>query len=214
MPCARSATSRPFIRIPNWEELDNTGFGDVACPTPQEWAVSNPAVAIGISRAGIDYGAGWQTSHISSRLPPDGGANHHIEVLAELSGKLIEEGFIDALLAAKTPTDALALLLEKKRRASRPAADKGLHHRRHRLPGRHRPHYLAAESPGSAAKKLGYEVKVETNGSIGVKNSPTAAEIARASAIVACDKQVDMACFNGKPLIKTGVKAPSRMARD
>ena len=56
-------------------------------------------------------------------------------------------------------------------------------------------------------------MKVETNGSIGVKNSPTA-EIARASAIVvACDKQVDMARFNGKPLIKTGVKAPSRMAR-
>ena len=57
-------------------------------------------------------------------------------------------------------------------------------------------------------------MKVETNGSIGVKNSPTAVEIARASAIVvACDKQVDMARFNGKPLIKTGVKAPSRMAR-
>ena len=58
---------------------------------------------------------------------PVGGSNHHIEVLAELSAKLIEEGFIDALLAAKTPTDALALLLEKKEpQVATPTADKGL----------------------------------------------------------------------------------------
>ncbi|TMX70315.1 PTS fructose transporter subunit IIC, partial [Photobacterium damselae] len=69
--------------------------------------------------------------------------------------------------------------------------------------------YLAAEALEKAGAELGYEVKVETNGSIGVKNSPTAEEISRAEAIVvSCDKQVDMARFAGKKLIKTGVKAP------
>lgn len=61
---------------------------------------------------------------------------------------------------------------------------------------------------------MGFEIKVETNGSIGVKNSPSAEEIERAEAIVvACDKQVDMARFAGKRFIKTNVKAPIRDAQ-
>ncbi|MCP3241598.1 fructose-specific PTS transporter subunit EIIC [Aeromonas hydrophila] len=195
------------------EELDNTGFEEgVALPHAKSAAVSTPAVAIGISRAGIEYGAedGKPSRLFFMIASPAGGANHHIEVLAELSAKLIEEGFIDALLAARTPTDALALLLEKKEPpVAAPAADKGLIIGVTGCPAGIAHTYLAAESLERAAKEMGFEVKVETNGSIGVKNSPTAAEIARASAIVvACDKQVDMARFNGKPLIKTGVKAP------
>ncbi|MCO4171006.1 fructose-specific PTS transporter subunit EIIC [Aeromonas veronii] len=195
------------------EELGNTGFEEgVALPHAKSAAVCNPAVAIGISRNGIDYGAeDGKPSHIFFMIAsPDGGANHHIEVLAELSAKLIEEGFIDALLAAKTPADALALLLAKKEEAAAaPAANKGLIIGVTGCPAGIAHTYLAAESLERAARELGYEVKVETNGSIGVKNSPTADEIARATAIVvACDKQVDMARFAGKPLIKTGVKAP------
>ncbi|WP_270818883.1 PTS fructose transporter subunit IIABC [Aeromonas sp. Y311-2] len=195
------------------EELDNTGFEEgVALPHAKSAAVSTPAVAIGISRNGIEYGAeDGKPSHIFFMIAsPNGGANHHIEVLAELSGKLIEEGFIDALLAARTPADALALLLAKKEEAAAaPAANKGLIIGVTGCPAGIAHTYLAAESLERAAKELGYEVKVETNGSIGVKNSPTADEIARAAAIVvACDKQVDMARFAGKPLIKTGVKAP------
>ncbi|MNK74376.1 PTS system mannose-specific EIIBCA component [compost metagenome] len=194
------------------EELDNTGFEEgVALPHAKSAAVSTPAVAIGISRSGIDYGAedGKPSRLFFMIASPAGGANHHIEVLAELSAKLIEEGFIDALLAAKTPAAALALLLEKREEQAAPAADKGFIIGVTGCPAGIAHTYLAAESLERAAKELGYEVKVETNGSIGVKNSPTAAEIARASAIVvACDKQVDMARFNGKPLIKTGVKAP------
>ncbi len=194
------------------EELDNTGFEEgVALPHAKSAAVSTPAVAIGISRSGIDYGAedGKPSRLFFMIASPAGGANHHIEVLAELSAKLIEEGFIDALLAAKTPAAALALLLEKREEQAAPAADKGFIIGVTGCPAGIAHTYLAAESLERAAKELGYEVKVETNGSIGVKNSPTAAEIARASAIVvACDKQVDMTRFNGKPLIKTGVKAP------
>ncbi|MGR6760004.1 PTS fructose transporter subunit IIABC [Aeromonas veronii] len=195
------------------EELGNTGFEEgVALPHAKSTAVSNPAVAIGISRNGIEYGAeDGKPSHIFFMIAsPDGGANHHIEVLAELSGKLIEEGFIAKLLAAKTPADALALLLAKKEEQSAaPTTSKGFIIGVTGCPAGIAHTYLAAESLERAAKELGYEVKVETNGSIGVKNSPTADEIARASAIVvACDKQVDMARFAGKPLIKTGVKAP------
>ncbi|HDZ8978890.1 PTS fructose transporter subunit IIABC [Aeromonas veronii] len=195
------------------EELGNTGFEEgVAMPHAKSAAVCNPAVAIGISRNGIEYGAeDGKPSHIFFMIAsPDGGANHHIEVLAELSGKLIEEGFIAKLLAANTPADALALLLAKKEEQSAaPTTSKGFIIGVTGCPAGIAHTYLAAESLERAAKELGYEVKVETNGSIGVKNSPTADEIARASAIVvACDKQVDMARFAGKPLIKTGVKAP------
>ncbi|MFQ2168357.1 PTS fructose transporter subunit IIABC [Aeromonas veronii] len=195
------------------EELGNTGFEEgVALPHAKSAAVCNPAVAIGISRNGIEYGAeDGKPSHIFFMIAsPDGGANHHIEVLAELSGKLIEEGFIAKLLAANTPADALALLLAKKEEQSAaPTTSKGFIIGVTGCPAGIAHTYLAAESLERAAKELGYEVKVETNGSIGVKNSPTADEIARAAAIVvACDKQVDMARFAGKPLIKTGVKAP------
>ncbi|MGY3915769.1 PTS fructose transporter subunit IIABC [Aeromonas australiensis] len=195
------------------EELGNTGFEEgVALPHAKSAAVCNPAVAIGISRNGIEYGAeDGKPSHIFFMIAsPAGGANHHIEVLAELSGKLIEEGFIAKLLAANTPADALALLLAKKEEQSAaPTTSKGFIIGVTGCPAGIAHTYLAAESLERAAKELGYEVKVETNGSIGVKNSPTADEIARAAAIVvACDKQVDMARFNGKPLIKTGVKAP------
>ncbi|MGY3900311.1 PTS fructose transporter subunit IIC [Aeromonas veronii] len=195
------------------EELDNTGFEEgVALPHAKSAAVSTPAVAIGISRNGIDYGAedGKPSKLFFMIASPAGGANHHIEVLAELSGKLIEEGFIAKLLAAKAPADALALLLAKKEEQSAaPTTSKGFIIGVTGCPAGIAHTYLAAESLERAAKELGYEVKVETNGSIGVKNSPTADEIARASAIVvACDKQVDMARFAGKPLIKTGVKAP------
>ena len=195
------------------EELDNTGFEEgVALPHAKSAAVSTPAVAIGISRSGIDYGAedGKPSRLFFMIASPAGGANHHIEVLAELSAKLIEEGFIAKLLAAKSPAAALTLLLERKEeQTAAPTTNKGFIIGVTGCPAGIAHTYLAAESLERAAKELGYEVKVETNGSIGVKNSPTTAEIARASAIVvACDKQVDMARFNGKPLIKTGVKAP------
>lgn len=195
------------------EELDNTGFEEgVALPHAKSAAVSTPAVAIGISRNGIEYGAedGKPSQLFFMIASPAGGANHHIEVLAELSAKLIEEGFIAKLLAAKSSAAALALLLERKEeQAAAPTTSKGFIIGVTGCPAGIAHTYLAAESLERAAKELGYEVKVETNGSIGVKNSPTAVEIARASAIVvACDKQVDMTRFNGKPLIKTGVKAP------
>lgn len=195
------------------EAIDSTGFEDgVAIPHAKSAAVAEPAVAIGISRTGIEYGSedGKDSKLFFMIASPDGGADHHIEVLAELSSKLIEDGFIDTFFQAKTPEAALALLLAEKQ-TDKPtiAADKGLIIGVTGCPVGIAHTYLAAESLENAAAELGYEAIIETNGSIGVKNSPTAEDIERAVAIVvSSDKQVDMARFHGKKLIQTGVKAP------
>lgn len=67
--------------------------------------------------------------------------------------------------------------------------------------------YMAEESLKKAAKELGCDIKVETNGAVGVENALTKEDIENADAIiVACDKNVDMDRFNGKPVIEVPVK--------
>lgn len=200
------------------EELGNTGFEDgVAIPHAKSAAVTQPAVAIGVSKKGIDYGAedGLPSKLFFMIASPDGGDDHHIEVLAELSSKLIEEGFIDAFLNAETSEQALEILLKKSERTTSAAEkSKGLIIGVTGCPAGIAHTYLAAEALEKGAAALGYQIKVETNGSIGVKNSPSAEEIEQAKAIVvACDKQVDLTRFAGKRLIKTNVKAPIRDAQ-
>ncbi len=201
------------------EEIGNTGFEDgVALPHAKSAAVTQPAVAIGISKSGIEYGAedGQPSKLFFMIASPDGGSDHHIEVLAELSSKLIEEGFIQNLMAATSSKQALELLLAKSEASTdTPAADQGFIIGVTGCPTGVAHTYLAAEALEKGAAAMGYEIKVETNGSIGVKNSPTAEEIERADAIVvASDKQVDMARFAGKKLIETPVKAPIKDAQD
>ncbi|ENM5874540.1 PTS sugar transporter subunit IIA [Vibrio mimicus] len=200
------------------EELGNTGFEDgVAIPHAKSAAVTQPAVAIGVSKKGINYGAedGLPSKLFFMIASPDGGDDHHIEVLAELSSKLIEEGFIDAFLNAETSEQALEILLKKSERATTTTEkSKGLIIGVTGCPAGIAHTYLAAEALEKGAAALGYQIKVETNGSIGVKNSPSAEEIEQAEAIVvACDKQVDLTRFAGKRLIKTNVKAPIRDAQ-
>ncbi|HGS4477557.1 TPA: fructose-specific PTS transporter subunit EIIC [Vibrio cholerae] len=216
----RISDKAAFLKdIQTREELGNTGFEDgVAIPHAKSAAVTQPSVAIGVSREGIDYGAedGLPSKLFFMIASPDGGDNHHIEVLAELSSKLIEEGFIEAFLNTKNSEQALELLLKKS--APTPLANqaesKGLIVGVTGCPAGIAHTYLAAEALEKGAAALGFEIKVETNGSIGVKNSPSAEEVERAEAIVvACDKQVDMARFAGKRLIKTNVKAPIRDAQ-
>ncbi|ERM56043.1 PTS fructose transporter subunit IIBC [Vibrio mimicus CAIM 1883] len=200
------------------EELGNTGFEDgVAIPHAKSAAVTQPAVAIGVSKKGIDYGAedGLPSTLFFMIASPNGGDDHHIEVLAELSSKLIEEGFIDAFLNAETSEQALEILLKKSERTTTTTEkSKGLIIGVTGCPAGIAHTYLAAEALEKGAAALGYQIKVETNGSIGVKNSPNAEEIEQAEAIVvACDKQVDLTRFAGKRLIKTNVKAPIRDAQ-
>lgn len=66
--------------------------------------------------------------------------------------------------------------------------------------------YMAAESLERKAKEMGISLKVQKNGASGVKDALTAEEIAHAKCIiVASDRQVEMARFNGKPMIQTKV---------
>jgi PTS system fructose-specific IIC component len=194
------------------EALGNTGFEEgIALPHAKSSAVTEPAVAIGISRSGIEYGAedGQPSKLFFMIASPDGGSDHHIEVLAELSSKLIEEGFVENFMHAASKAEALELLLQKvEPNEDNPAADKGFLIGVTGCPAGVAHTYLAAESLEKGAAELGYQIKVETNGSIGVKNQPTEEEIARADAIiVACDKQVDMTRFAGKRVVETGVKS-------
>ncbi|USD67387.1 fructose-specific PTS transporter subunit EIIC [Vibrio sp. SCSIO 43136] len=200
------------------EAQGNTGFEDgIAIPHAKSSAVIEPAVVIGVKQSGIEYGAedGLPSKLFFMIASPDGGDNHHIEVLAELSSKLIEDGFVEAFMQASSPKQALDLLLDKpQQQEPTNVANKGLIIGVTGCPAGVAHTYLAAEALEKGAQSLGYEVIVETNGSIGVKNSPTAEQIESAEAIiVACDKQVDMARFAGKRLIQSDVKAPIRDAQ-
>ena len=65
--------------------------------------------------------------------------------------------------------------------------------------------YMAAEALAKAGDKLGLPTKVETNGSDGAKNVLTRAEIAACDGIiVAADKNVETARFDGKPVLFAG----------
>lgn len=75
--------------------------------------------------------------------------------------------------------------------------------------------FMAEKALKEAAKKLGCQIKVETNGAIGVENLLTAEEIASADAIiVACDKNVDLDRFNGKPVLEVSVSDGMNKAED
>ncbi|MEZ9346523.1 fructose-specific PTS transporter subunit EIIC [Vibrio splendidus] len=201
------------------EEQGNTGFEEgIALPHAKSSAVIKPAVVIGVHQQGIEYGAddGQPSKLFFMIASPDGGDNHHIEVLAELSSKLIEEGFIESFMNAESQQGALELLLQKPEPSETEtnAEKQGFIIGVTGCPAGVAHTYLAAEALEKGAAALGYDIKVETNGSIGVKNSPTQEEIERADAIVvACDKQVDMVRFAGKRVISTNVKAPIKDAQ-
>ncbi|MFA0147220.1 PTS fructose transporter subunit IIABC [Vibrio lentus] len=201
------------------EEQGNTGFEEgIALPHAKSSAVIKPAVVIGVHQQGIEYGAddGQPSKLFFMIASPDGGDNHHIEVLAELSSKLIEEGFIESFMNAQSEQEALELLLSKPEpsETENNVEKQGFIIGVTGCPAGVAHTYLAAEALEKGAAALGYDIKVETNGSIGVKNSPTQEEIERADAIVvACDKQVDMARFSGKRVISTNVKAPIKDAQ-
>lgn len=76
--------------------------------------------------------------------------------------------------------------------------------------------YMAADALKAKAKEMNIDFKVETNGSTGVKNALTQEEIDEAVAIiVAADKQVEMARFNGKKVIQVpvaqGIRIPEEL---
>lgn len=195
------------------EELSTTGIGDgIAIPHAKTKAVKNAGLAAMIVNDGVDYDSldGNPAKIFFLIGAPDGENNVHLEVLARLSTMLMDEKFRNALENSKTPEEFVNLIDEfenekvnKVKEESKDgyrvlavtACPTGIAHT-----------FMAAESLEEKAKNMGVTIKVETNGSGGVKNVLTAKEIEEAECIIiAADKKVDMARFNGKKVIQTKV---------
>lgn len=78
--------------------------------------------------------------------------------------------------------------------------------------------YMAAESLEKAAKKAGYKIKVETQGSIGAENVLTEKDIETADVvIIAADINIDLMRFSGKRILSVksidAIKAPEALIK-
>lgn len=215
------------------EEEGSTGMGDgIAIPHAHDAAVKKPAVQFARSVAGVDYDSmDGQPAHLFFMIAaPEGGDNTHLQALAALSQVLMNPDVVTALKAADTPNkvqDIFAEAVAKKEaenkaeeeaekaaansNSDRPyivavtACPNGIAHT-----------YMAEENLKKKAKELGVDIKVETNGSEGIKHRLTADEISRAvGVVIAADKKVEMNRFDGKPLVnkpvKSGIQEPEKL---
>lgn len=201
------------------ENQSTTGIGEgIAIPHAKSVAVDAPAIAFGRSEHGLDYESlDGQPAHLFFMIAATEGANDdHLEALSRLATFLMDEKFRSSILAASSKQQVLQAITDKEMEAEgseKPLEEKdeprssakkilavtacptGIAHT-----------YMAAEKLNDRAKELGITLKVETNGSSGVKNRLTDAEITEAEAIiVAADTKVDMARFDGKHVIQTAV---------
>ncbi|MED5051582.1 fructose-specific PTS transporter subunit EIIC [Anoxybacillus rupiensis] len=205
------------------EAQSTTGIGDgIAIPHAKTSAVARPAVAFGRSNHGIDYDAlDGKPSHLFFMIAAPDGADHtHLEALARLSSMLMDAAFRSRVESASTKEELLSVIKEKeaaeeiepetapasaKKIVAVTACPTGIAHT-----------YMAADALKAKAKEMNIDIKVETNGSSGVKNELTAKEIEEASAvIVAADKQVEMERFRGKPVLQVpvaqAIRQPERL---
>ncbi|GAA0432382.1 PTS fructose transporter subunit IIABC [Lentibacillus halophilus] len=205
------------------EEESTTGIGEsVAIPHAKSAAVKTPAIAFGRSGDGIDFASlDGQPAHLFFMIAASEGANNdHLEALSRLSTFLMDTSFRDQLYAATTTDEIIQAINDKEAEvegeedeSSEDTASKllavtacptGIAHT-----------YMAAEKLQETANDLGLSIKIETNGSSGIKNKLTQDDIDQADAIiVAADTQVEMARFDGKPVIQTGVGKAIHEAKD
>ena len=224
------------------EKESTTGIGEgIAMPHARNKYINRAAVLFAKSPKGIDYKAlDGQPVHLFFMITaPAGADNTHLQALAKLSSLLINPDVVNALKAAATleevidifkkaeaekdaqdKADAEKRKAEAAKEASKPASEQkplivgvtacinGIAHT-----------YMAQEALIKAGKKLGVDVRIETNGSEGVKDKLTPEEIKRAKGvIIASDKKVDMPRFNGKELIMKpvvdGINHPKELIED
>ena len=197
------------------EASGSTGIGEgIAIPHAKTSAVKIPSIAFGYSPEGIDYESlDGQRAHLFFMIAATADANQaHLETLARLAEMLMDEGIRKQLMAAKTKEQIRQIVANKEdeldggnesvveaasggKVVAVTACPTGIAHT-----------YMAADALKKKAKELGIHIKVETNGSGGVKNRLTDEEIREATAvIVAADKQVEMDRFAGKVLIQVPV---------
>ncbi|TOY70916.1 PTS fructose transporter subunit IIC [Leuconostoc citreum] len=203
------------------ESQTTTGLGDgIAMPHAKNSAVKMPTVAFARSTAGVDYQAmDGQPVHLLFMIAVPANANNtHLEALASLSRYLLQDGFMDKLKQATTPDDVVNLFTTQETTPNTAhveddasylvavtACTTGIAHT-----------YMAEEALKKEADKLGIRIKVETNGAGGVGNKLTDSDIAHAQGvIIAADKKVEMARFDGKPLINRpvadGIRKPDEL---
>lgn len=196
------------------EKQSTTGVGDgVAIPHAKTAAVKRPAVAFGRSAEGIDYESlDGKPSHLFFMIAaPEGGEQTHLEALARLSSMLMDASFRAQLETASSEEEIVHLFAEKESEQEAPRQAARAENGRKVLAVTACPTgiahtYMAADALKAKAAEMGVTIKVETNGSDGVKNELTAKEIEEATAIiVAADKQVEMDRFDGKHVIQVPV---------
>ena len=220
------------------EKESTTGIGGgIAMPHARNEYINKARVLFAKSEKGVDFDSlDQQPVYLFFMITaPAGADNTHLQALAKLSSLLINPDLVEKLKAAKTADEVIDLfsqaeadkdkedaereakLAAKKEAEAKAASDEkplivgvtacinGIAHT-----------YMAEEALIKAGKKRGVEVRIETNGSEGVKHELTADEIKRAKGvIIASDKQVKMARFDGKQLVKhpvvDGINKPDQL---
>ena len=203
------------------EEQTSTGLGDgLAMPHAKNEAVVRPTVLFARSQRGVDYDAlDGQPTYLFFMIAAPAGANDtHLQALASLSRLLLNPSLIASLKEAKEAKEVVQLFdqaqkeYEAKEAEETAAVNDTVSQERPFViavtacPTGIAHTYMAEDALKNKAKELNVEIKVETNGSEGVKHQLTDEEIKRAvGVIVAADKNVEMARFEGKPLINRPV---------
>lgn len=202
------------------EAQTSTGLGDgIAMPHSKNSVVNQPAVLFAKSKTGVDFEAlDNKPVHLFFMIAvPEGENDLHLQVLAKLARSLVDAIFIANLKKAKSPERILELFNQKEAELN-PTSNLDQEHSE--LKNKERPFivavtacptgiahtYMAEEALKETAERLDVEIRVETNGSSGVGNQLTAAEISRADGvIIAADTKVETSRFDGKKVIQRPV---------
>ena len=196
----------------------------ITVPHARTACVTRPSLAALRLKTPVQYNADddGKTDLLFMIAAPENGSLH-IDMLARLMQMLMNENFVAKLRAAKTPKEFLDTI-----DAQEEAQFGNESFTQEELPATYRvlavtacPNgiahtYMAAEALNKAAQKLGIPCKVETNGSDGPQNVLTADEIAACDGIiVAADKNVETARFDGKPVlfahVDDGIHKPEQL---
>lgn len=201
------------------EKQGSTAIGDgIAVPHAKTSAVKAPALAAITVKNGVDYGApDGKPSDLLFMIAATEDGDVHLEILSRLMVMLMDPDFTAKLRAAKS-VDEFLQIIDAQEKIKYP--DEEVKPAENEAPKGYRilgvtacptgiAHtYMAAEALEKKAKEMGYSIKVETDGSGGAKNVLTKKEIEECDGIiVAADKNVEMARFDGKKVLKASVSS-------
>ncbi len=193
------------------ESISSTALeSGIAVPHCKSSAVKEISIAFGLHEKGVDYESlDDEPSKLFFMIAaPDGTTDAHVECLAELTKYLLDDDFREELLKVKSAKEVLDLLERGVSDNMKSNGNNSFYVAVTACPTGIAHTYMSAEALNKAARDLGVEIKVETNGSAGAKNMLTAEDIKRADGvIIAADKNVDTDRFDGKRVIMTGTKA-------